>query len=115
MSIITGKIGDGSFLVTTIETEVICPICTFGFDAEEKMEKAKNFVVKMKCPACKGKIGIDIPVFGGNTRCYEWDAPKAKSLERLETETDFKINGVPFIEKLYDDNSDEPSDIFCSD
>lgn len=41
MSVITGKIDNEGYLVDVFETEVECPICTFKFDASEKMAKAK--------------------------------------------------------------------------
>ena len=90
MSITVGK----GFLITHVETEVTCPICTFVFDACDKIERSKNPVFKTKCPACKGAIGISVAIFGGKTSCFEWDVPKG--VERLETETSNKVNGIPY-------------------
>jgi hypothetical protein len=73
------------------------------------MDKAKYPVFKTKCPKCKGKITISIPIFGGELKCWETECPK--EIERLETITPNKVNGKVIREKLYDDNSDEPSDI----
>lgn len=87
MSLIIG----GGVYISYSETEVECPICTFKFDAEEKIEKAKYPTFKTKCPGCRGEIGITIPIFGGNTKCFEWNAPKTG--ERLETITPNKVNG----------------------
>jgi hypothetical protein len=87
MSIIIGN----GMCITYNETEVVCPICTFKFDAGGKIEKAKYPTFKTKCPACKGKIGISTPIYSGNTTCFEWDVPK--SVKRLETITPNKING----------------------
>ena len=101
MSIIIG----GGALITYNETEVKCPICTFEFDVGEKMEKAKLPVFSMKCPACKSKIGISIPIFGGTTKCFEWNAPKTVANNRLENVAEFKINGRVVIKKQHDDNS----------
>lgn len=102
-------IGNG-MCITYNETEVECPICTSNFDAGEKMDKAKYPVFKTKCPKCKGKITISVPMFGGELKCWETECPK--SVERLETTTPNKINGKVIAKKPYDDNSDEPSDIF---
>ncbi len=44
---------ENGMLLTYIETEVECPICTFKFDASAKIEKAKLPIFKMKCPGCK--------------------------------------------------------------
>jgi len=105
-------IGNGAW-ITYDESDVECPICTFKFDASDKIEKAKYPTFKTKCPACKGKIGISMPIFGGHTKCFEWDAPTAKALTRLETETPFKVNGKILPKKKpYDDNSDESSYIY---
>lgn len=54
MSIISGN---GS-LITYIESELECPICTFKFDASDKMGKAKYPTFKTRCPGCKSQIGI---------------------------------------------------------
>ena len=87
MSIIAGK----GFLITVVDTEVGCPICTFRFDASKVMAKAKDPVFKTKCPACKGATGISEPIYGGNTTCFEWD----KRGGRHETVTPQTINGKP--------------------
>ena len=96
--------------ITYSETEVKCPICTFEFDAGEKMDKAKLPVLKMKCPACKSWIGISMPMFGGTTKCFEWNAPNTKENNRLENITPFKVNGKIEIKKTFDDNSDDEDD-----
>jgi hypothetical protein len=106
MSII---IGNGVH-ITYDESEVRCPICTAMFDAGGKMEKAKYPVFKMKCPNCKGLVGISVPIFGGNTKCYEWNPPKIKDPVILETETPFKVNGKVVVKKPYDDNSRDEQD-----
>ena len=93
--------------ITYNETDVECPICTFKFDAGEKMDKAKFPVFKMKCPACKSAIGISIPIFGGNTKCFEWNPPKTKENNRLENITPNKINGNIIVEKQDSDGDDE--------
>ena len=85
-------IGNGQ-CITYFETEVICPICTFKFDAGAKMDKAKYPVFRTKCPGCKSAIGISIPILGGNTTCFEWNAPKTREDNRLKTVTPNKING----------------------
>jgi hypothetical protein len=89
MSVIVGN----GVWISYNETDIKCPICTFEFDASEKIEKAKYPVFRTKCPACKGKIGISVPLFGGNTKCFEWIAPKTTKDNRLRTETEFKVNG----------------------
>ena len=89
MSIILGN----GMCISYDETEVQCPICTFKFDAGEKMEKAKYPTFKTKCPGCKSAIGISIPIFGGNTKCFEYYPPNTDKPERLQTETPFKVNG----------------------
>ena len=77
-------------LISVMETELECPICTFVFDAGEKMNKAKYPVFNTRCPACKGKIVISMPIYGGTTRCYEQaDSP---SIKRLETIAPFTVN-----------------------
>ena len=85
-------IGNG-MCITYDETEVTCPICTFEWDASEKISKAKYPIFKTKCPACKSKVGISTPIFGGQTKCFEWDAPKTRENNRLETITPNRING----------------------
>lgn len=103
MSIIAGK----GFLITVMETELKCPICTFNFDASDKMDKAKYPTFQTKCPACKGKIGISIPIFGGTTECFEWGTnPKYQ----LRTKAPFTVNDKEVIKKPFDDNSDEAED-----
>lgn len=101
MSVLAGK----GYRITVTETDLTCPICTFKFDASDKIEKSKDVVFKTRCPACKGKIGISLPIFGGTTKCFEWDVPK--SVERLETIVPFTVNGREEIKKTFDDNSDE--------
>ncbi len=101
MSVIAGK----GFLIAMTETELECPICTFKFDANEKMSKAKYPTFKTKCPACKGKIGIQIPIFGGTTECFEWDT--LPNVEQLITKSPFTVNGNKVIKKPFDHNSDE--------
>ena len=88
MSIIIGK----GMLIDVIETELECPICTFKFDASSQMDKAQDPVFKTKCPACKSNIGISEPIFGGTTKCFEWDVPNGVS--RLETVAPFTVNGT---------------------
>ncbi len=103
MSIIAGK----GFLITVMETELECPICAFKFDASYKMDKAKYPTFKTKCPACKGKIGISILIFGGTTECFEWDTnPKYQ----LITKAPFTVNGKEVIKKPFDDNSDDETE-----
>lgn len=87
MSIIIGN----GMLITYNETEVTCPICTAKFDAGTKMDKAKYPVFKMKCPKCKGKITISVPIYSGEVRCWETECPK--NIKRLETVTPNKVNG----------------------
>jgi transcription elongation factor Elf1 len=106
MSLIIGN----NVCITYLETEIECPICNQKFDASTKMDKAKYSVFNTKCEKCKGKITISVPIFGGELICYETNCPK--SVERLETTTPNKYNGKILVKKLYDDNSDEPSDIF---
>lgn len=79
--------------ITYMETEVTCPICTFAFDASDKIDKAKYPTFKTKCPGCKSAIGISMPIFGGNTECFEWNAPKTREDNRLKSITPNKING----------------------
>ncbi len=90
MSVIIGN----DVCITYHETEVKCPVCTFYFDASDKISKAKYPIFKTKCPACKSAIGISIPIFGGNTKCFEWTAPKTIENNRLETITPNKKNGI---------------------
>lgn len=98
--------------ITYSETEVKCPICTFEFDIGERASKAKYPVFKMKCPGCKSWVGISMPIFGGNTKCFEWNKPKT-SEPRLENITPNKVNGKVVIKKPYDDNSDESEEIYA--
>jgi len=86
MGVIVGK----GILVTFMETVVKCPVCTFEFDCSEQSEKSKLPLFKMKCPACKSKLGILIDIFGHETKCFEYDCPK--NVERLETTTNFTVN-----------------------
>ena len=67
MSILIGT----GYLITTYETVVTCPICENEFDAGPTSEKKDSPFFKMKCPRCKGKLQICIPIFGGNTTCSE--------------------------------------------
>lgn len=78
-------------MLTVNETDLECPICTFVFDASSKMDKAKLPVFKTTCPACKGKIGISIPIFGGTTKCFEWSVPS--HVKRMKTVAPFTVNG----------------------
>lgn len=87
MGIVTGK----GMLITVMENELECPICTFKFDASAKMDKAKYPTFKTKCPGCKGAIGIKMPIFGGTTECFEWDTPP--NVEQLKTVAPFTVNG----------------------
>lgn len=102
MSIIIGK----GMCISYFETEVKCPICTFEFDASDKIEKAKYPLFKTKCPACKGAIGISVPILGGNTKCFEWNPS-----HRITNVTPNKVNGKIVIKNNYDDNSGESSDV----
>jgi tRNA G26 N,N-dimethylase Trm1 len=106
MSIWSGK----GYLITVIESEVTCPICDQVFDASTKMSKAKYPVFNTKCPFCKGKITISEPIFGGELRCWETNCPK--SVKRLETITENKINGIPVSQliKSEDDDEDDEDD-----
>lgn len=90
MSLIINK---GAY-ITYMESDIKCPICTFKFDASSKIEKSKYPTFKTKCPACKGAIGISMPILGGVTECFEWYAPKAKSLFQLRTKSFFKVNNT---------------------
>lgn len=99
--------------ISYMETDVTCPICTFSFDSSERASKAKDFIFKMKCPACKSWVGVRLPIFGGNTQCFEWNPPKTKKDNQLRTVSPDYINGIPV---YYDnerknpdnDNSDNP-------
>lgn len=88
MNIITGP----GYIISCLETEAQCPICTAKFDVGAKMEKTINPVFKMKCPKCKGKITVSTPFFSSDTmRVWETECPK--NVKRQETETPFKVNG----------------------
>ena len=87
MCVITGK----GFLLEVIESNLECPICTFVFDASDKMDKAKYPTFKTKCPACKGKIGISMPIFGGTTKCFEWET--SPNVKQYVTIAPFTVNG----------------------
>lgn len=89
MSIIIGN----GILLTYGESEITCPICTSVFDASAKMEKAKYPIFNTRCPKCKGKITISEPIFGGVLKCWETECPL--TVERLETITPNKVNGIP--------------------
>ena len=102
MSQILGK----NYLATFIETEVECPICTFAFDCSEKSEKAKYPLFKMKCPACKSLLGIYLPIFGGDTECFEWIGENNGN--RLTFKTDYRlIIEKPIIIEKDDDFDDD--------
>lgn len=107
MSLILGK----GMIVTIIETDLTCPICTAVFDASKMMDRAKYPCFNTKCPKCSGKITIQEPMYSGNVKVWETNPPLIKNPEILQTETEFKINGKVVRKKLYDDNSDEPDDI----
>lgn len=92
-------------LISYMESEVTCPICTFVFDASDKIAKAKNPYFKTKCPACKGSIGISMPIFGGTTKCFEWNS--SKNVPAIVTETPNKVNGKVITKPLFDNNEDE--------
>lgn len=85
MGVIIGK----GMIVTFMESDITCPICTYEFDASAKMDKAKYPLFNTKCPACKGKITISIPIMGGTLKCWETECPR--SVKRLETETPIKV------------------------
>ncbi len=87
-------IGNG-MCITYTETEIKCPICQQVFDAAKKMDIAQNPIFNMRCPKCKGKITISVPVFGGFTKCWETNCPP--SVKRLETITPNNINGIPYL------------------
>ena len=95
MSIIAGK----GFLLTYVETEVTCPICEQMFDCSERADKAPHPVFNMKCPKCKGKITVFIPIMGGELKFWETECPK--TVKRLETTTPNKVNGRMPKKKLY--------------
>lgn len=84
-------IGNG-VCITSYETEVQCPICTFQFDAGDKIDENELPLFKMKCPACKSAIGISVPILGGNTECFEWNAPKTRDDNQLRTITPNQLN-----------------------
>lgn len=95
--------------------DVTCPICEQTFDASEKMDKAALPVFNMKCPKCKGKITVFIPIMGGNVKCWETNCPA--TVKRLETITPETINGRPVLpaaakidNSKYDENDDEGQD-----
>lgn len=87
MSIISGK----GYLITVIETDLVCPICQGHFDADEIIEKSDDFFIETKCPNCKSAIGIVLPAYGGTTKCIELDVPDG--VVCLETKADFTVNG----------------------
>lgn len=101
------------FLVAYIETEITCPICEQVFDCAKTADKKPYPMFNMKCPKCKGKITISLPIMGGRTRCWETECPK--SVKRLETETPIRINGIDVEEKPqmpYDDEEDAYSESY---
>lgn len=110
MSILTGP----GYLLTYIESDVTCPICEQTFDASDKMDKAPLPVFNMKCPKCKGKITVFIPIMGGELKCWETNCPP--TVKRLETTTPNKVNGrIPGTAKKidsskYDEDDDEGID-----
>ncbi len=61
-------IGNG-VCISYFETENTCPICDQTFDATAKMDKAKYPVFNTRCPKCKGKITISVPIMGGELEC----------------------------------------------
>lgn len=102
MSIIT-PIGGG--IISIMETDIVCPVCAFEFDCSDKADKAKHPLFNMKCPACKSKLKILMPIFGGTTQCWEADVPK--NVERLTTKSPFCVNGIPVKKKIFDDDKDD--------
>lgn len=86
MSVIVGN----GMWISYDESEITCPICSSIFDASNKIEKSLP-VFNMRCPKCKGKITISVPIMGGTLKCWETECPK--TVERLETETPNKVNG----------------------
>lgn len=76
-------------LINVMESILECPICTATFDASGQIDKARYPAFKTKCPACKGKIGISLPIFGGTTKCFEWETP-----EPVETIAPFEVNYI---------------------
>lgn len=88
MSIITGK----GYCLTYVEAEVKCPVCEQKFDASKKVNSRSMPVIDMKCPICKSKVTVFFPVMGGELRCWETECPT--SVQRLETITKNKVNGV---------------------
>lgn len=95
----------GGMIMTVMETEVECPVCTFKFDIGAKAEKARYPMFKTKCPACKSKLGISMPIMGGTTECFEWDVPKG--VPQLRTKSPFTVNGKIPIPKPDEDNEGE--------
>jgi hypothetical protein len=101
MSLIVGK----GVMITVMETEVCCPVCTFKFDVGEKSEKSKYPAFSMKCPGCKSKLSILMPVFGGQTIVREFSVPE--NVERLQTVSEFKVTKMSKkVEKLPADQHD---------
>lgn len=103
MSVLVGN----GMLVTFMDTEITCPICASVFDASKKIDAAKYPLFNTWCPKCKGKITISVPIFGGNTKCWETNPPKTKKDLQLKTETPFTVNGKAPKKRLYDNNEDE--------
>jgi hypothetical protein len=68
------------------------------------MDKADLPVFKMKCPACKGKVGIRIPIMGGTTECFELGV---KDSIRITTKAPFTVNGEVELPKVFNDNTGE--------
>lgn len=110
MSVLHGP----GYLITYDESEITCPICSQVFDASDKIDKAKLPVFNTKCPFCKGKITISMPIFGGQTECWETNCPK--TVERLKTVTPDRVNGrivedpPPYDTDNGEDDDDEEDD-----
>lgn len=74
---IAGKISDtvnnqgklesgGAFIIATVETEFVCPICECSQDATEhtKYNNAKYPVVTIKCKGCKRQLQLQTDLSG---------------------------------------------------
>jgi len=85
-----GLIVGNGILISTVDTLCTCPICEQQFDVGPKIEKSKTPCFKMRCPKCKGKITVLIPLFSSDgLQCWETDCPP--SATRLQTITGPKI------------------------
>jgi hypothetical protein len=112
MSLIIG----GGMCLSYFESEITCPICEQKFNGSEKMDSAKNPVFNTKCPKCKGKITIKIPLMGGFTECRETNCPP--TVKRLATVTPNHVNGIAYTKEVeskidsskYDEDDEEPDD-----